>query len=46
MKWPSVMIEWQRIEQTLPANPAQKRRITPFMQINLMVVFISVTVLS
>lgn len=46
MQWPSVMVEWQRIEQTLPAVPVQKRRNSPFTQITLMVVVISVIIFS
>lgn len=45
-QWPSVMIEWQRVEQNFPTNPVQKRRNSPFTRIGLMVVVISVIIFS
>lgn len=45
-KWPAVMVEWHRIEQMLPPCIVKKRKITPFTQINLIVIIIPVAAIS
>lgn len=52
-KWPAIMVEWDRIEQmltkatsTTDVNPVQKKRINVLNQINLITVFVAITMFS
>lgn len=45
-KWPSLMVEWCRVERKLPPCIVTKAKIKTSTQINLAIVFISVGVLS
>lgn len=45
-KWPAMMVEWHRIEQMLPSCAVKKQKITPFTQINLVVIFVPLGALS